>query len=272
MKEAPRYQMWNFINQMHLGYMGKASPPFPIDASNIDAPVEGSFEWKKHSFNYVVDPGLVDVYQLHRFGGDYYGGRKSGLNWLKHQLAMKGYSRPVIIVQHFRWDAVNDEGTDWASWKSDNRRLLNEVLLPYNVIAMCCGHWHNQKSLPTGNTWIARNDMNPPTLQPNRPQPKEIAEIVPGAAHNGYFSLLHGDYITDITTGNLPKLHLNIMHANIYGNPGNKFLWTKGWNKAFAYPDPLYIRGVDVSVPRKKAFPRITESHCCVDCKPREGG
>ncbi|KAH8927824.1 hypothetical protein BT69DRAFT_709505 [Atractiella rhizophila] len=150
-----RYQMWNFINQMH----GSPKAPFKIPALykggwdetgrhlQMDCPLEGSYEWQKYSMNYVVNLGPVDVYQLHVFGGDPRHGRNDGLEWLKRTLAIKGYSRPVIIVQHDLPSETQDQWVDEEATVHETNHLM-EVLLPYNVIAFLVGHNHDQGPCP----------------------------------------------------------------------------------------------------------------------------
>jgi hypothetical protein len=40
----------------------------------------GTYWFQNFSFNYIVNMGLVNVYQLHLFGGDHTHNRKSGLD------------------------------------------------------------------------------------------------------------------------------------------------------------------------------------------------
>ncbi|KAK5651798.1 hypothetical protein OQA88_11665 [Cercophora sp. LCS_1] len=148
-----RHQMWNFINQMHVGYHRTlfsnprakyfaVDPRFPVPPDNIDADPAGTFYFQNYSFSYMIDLGPIDVYQLHLFGGDSYNHRKSGLDSLKHKLASRGYTRPVFIVQHI---PMTIPGTDY--WDDAARDHLLEILRPYNVVGFGVGHWHGAHDL-----------------------------------------------------------------------------------------------------------------------------
>ncbi len=140
-----RDQMWNFVCQMHTGvhwiYV-TTDPVAPVTA--IDADGSGDYHWRKHSFNYKVDLGPVDVYQMHRYGGDSEWGRPDGLDWLRDQLARGGAHRPVIVVQHlpfFDYDVLT------PTWTKQQRDDFLNLLAPYNVIALLTGHIHDSPAL-----------------------------------------------------------------------------------------------------------------------------
>jgi cytolysin (calcineurin-like family phosphatase) len=134
-----RDQMWNFICQMHAGVRvtGYAAPAYPVTA--IDADGDGGYDWGAHSFNYMVDLGPVDVYQMHRYGGDTDDGRSDGMDWLRGRLMRGGPNRPVIIVQHYGFVTLDGH----PIWTEKQRDAFLDVLAPYNVIALLTGHTHD---------------------------------------------------------------------------------------------------------------------------------
>lgn len=136
-----RDQMWNFICQMHAGVVWHkvwARPAYPV--TSIDADGKGGFNWHEHSFNYKVDLGPVDVYQVHRWGGDDAYGRPDGLDWLKRELDRRGPHRPVIIAQHDPFILTDPISPSWTEAQRDK---FLEFLAPYNVIALLTGHIHS---------------------------------------------------------------------------------------------------------------------------------
>ncbi len=139
-----RYQMWNFVCQMHTGVWGQTKPVIPV--TTIDGTGDaGSYCWKEHSLNYCVNLGPVDLFQMHVYGGDRENGRADGLSWLKDQLALRDISRPIIIVQHYSFDITSDEQPNWTKAQRD---AFLAVLEPYNVIALLTGHAHAAGAFP----------------------------------------------------------------------------------------------------------------------------
>lgn len=139
--------MWNFICQKHRGVFTNCvfqwatqptSTPTFIDATRATS--NEVFYWTEHSFNYLVDLGPVDVYQLHVYGGDTEHGRASGMQFLKDNLRSGGPLRPVIVVQHYDFGSFSIP----AWWTETQRDALLNVLEPYNVIAFLMGHEHNR--------------------------------------------------------------------------------------------------------------------------------
>jgi hypothetical protein len=164
-----RWQMWNFITQMHTGNRGIAargdfpskvtckpqpcSPRFPATLMHADGQ---SFDWTQYSFNYMVDLGPVDVYQLHRYGGDNDFGRESGWDWLQQTLKQRGTIRPVIIIQHYTFQFKDIPMPPKPFWNENQRDTLLKLLAPFNVVALLTGHIHE---LPRNWPYKA-NDFN----------------------------------------------------------------------------------------------------------------
>jgi hypothetical protein len=150
--------------------------------------------------NYFVDLGPVDVYQLHRYGGDADWGRETGLDWLKRNLALRGYKRPVIIVQHFLfsdWYEMDTEDSPSGVWTLAKLNHLYEILLPYNVLAVCVGHKHYPQGnlpnmVPVGWDAKERAPFSRPWPNERKTLPssyvkRKLAEIRPGAALDHFF-------------------------------------------------------------------------------------
>ncbi|WP_432981440.1 metallophosphoesterase [Dactylosporangium sp. CA-233914] len=187
-KDFWRDQMWNFICQMHSGVRSGgdyAAAAFPV--TDIDADGDGGFKWREHSFNYRVDLGPVDVYQMHRYGGDSEWGRPDGLEWLRTQLERGGPHRPVIIVQHYPFLWTGDRSPIWTTAQRDD---FLRMLAPYNVIALLVGHIHDGYSF-----------AQPVTIPGTG---KVLREFRPGAAGDyGAFALLRVTPSTlDVVFGN----------------------------------------------------------------------
>jgi cytolysin (calcineurin-like family phosphatase) len=119
----------------------------PVPANNYD----------ELSDNYAWDWGGLHLVQGHRFVGDTQKNVPSSLDWLKRDLqTYASDGRPVILFQHYGWDAFSTERWDPAKvtfdpagsgpphwWSEDNRAELLSILVPYNVIAIFHGHEHD---------------------------------------------------------------------------------------------------------------------------------
>jgi len=120
-------------------------PPLPADNYDVD------------SDNYSWNWGRLHLIQLQRFGGDTRKGAVSGMDWLKQDLAnFAADGRPVVIFQHYGWDAFSTEHWDTAHmtfddqgsgadhwWSEAERTALADVLKSYNVIGLFHGHEHD---------------------------------------------------------------------------------------------------------------------------------
>ncbi|MER9653747.1 metallophosphoesterase [Mesorhizobium sp. M0152] len=105
---------------------------------------------------YSWDWGGLHLVQMHRFAGDTGHGAESSLPWLKQDLATyAGDGRPVILFQHYGWDAFSierwdpakrvydDDGAGAPHWWSENdRKALLATLKGYNVVGIFHGHQH----------------------------------------------------------------------------------------------------------------------------------
>ncbi|MFB2550263.1 metallophosphoesterase [Ensifer soli] len=108
------------------------------------------------SDNYSWDWGGLHLVQLQRFGGDTRKGAVSGLDWLKADLAQTASDgRPVVLFQHYGWDAFSTERWDPARntfddegagdphwWSEAERAALIDAVKGYNVVGIFHGHEH----------------------------------------------------------------------------------------------------------------------------------
>jgi cytolysin (calcineurin-like family phosphatase) len=118
----------------------------PVPATSYDV-VTDAYSW---------DWGRLHLVQMHRFAGDTRKGAIDSLPWLKQDL--QNYAadgRPVILFQHYGWDAFSTERWDpdartfddtgggpphW--WSEAERDAMLAAIAPYNVIAIFHGHEH----------------------------------------------------------------------------------------------------------------------------------
>jgi cytolysin (calcineurin-like family phosphatase) len=119
-------------------------PQVPADSYDVDSDC--------YSWNW----GGLHCVQTHRFAGDTGHGASSGLPWLKQDLAANAADgRPVVLFQHYGWDAFSievwdkarrqydDSGNGVAHWWSEaDRQALLAALKGYNVVAIFHGHQH----------------------------------------------------------------------------------------------------------------------------------
>ena len=122
-----------------------------LDYSNKAASCATNFD--PASRNYSWEWGKYHMVQLNVWAGDTLAGvnnsyipavtdtHASGLPWLIADLAAKvGTSgRPVIIFQHFGWDAFSKNG-QW--WSETDRQSFLDVIKNYNVPMIISGHDH----------------------------------------------------------------------------------------------------------------------------------
>ena len=106
--------------------------------------------------SYSWDWDRLHLVQMHRFAGDTRKGAIDSLPWLKADLAAYAADgRPVILFQHFGWDAFSSEVWDpekrtfddtgggsphW--WSEAEREAVFAAISPYNVVALFHGHQH----------------------------------------------------------------------------------------------------------------------------------
>lgn len=138
-----RREMRDYIEVNHRpGVFFK--PPVPANDYDVDS---DCYSW---------DWGGLHLVQTHRFAGDIGHGAASGLPWLKHNLAtFASDGRPVVLFQHYGWDAFSverwdpakstfdDEGAGPPHWWSEaDRQALLEALHGTNVVGIFHGHQH----------------------------------------------------------------------------------------------------------------------------------
>ena len=121
-----------------------AEAPVPVTSYDV---ITDSYSW---------DWDRLHLVQMHRFGGDTRKGAVDSLPWLKADLAAYAADgRPVILFQHYGWDAFSSEVWDPAKetfddtgggaphwWSEAERDALVATIAPYNVVALFHGHQH----------------------------------------------------------------------------------------------------------------------------------
>lgn len=119
-----------------------------VPAENYDA-MSDSYAWSW---------GGLHLVQLHRFGGDTHRGAQSAIGWLGENLAEHAADgRPVVLFQHYGWDAFSVERWDPAAvtfddqgsgaphwWTQAERQALLDTVQGYNVIGLFHGHEHEK--------------------------------------------------------------------------------------------------------------------------------
>ncbi len=138
-----RREMRDYIEVNHrVGVFFK--PPVPAVDYDIDT---DCYSW---------DWGGLHLVQTHRFAGDTSHGVPSSLPWLKQNLATYAADgRPVVLFQHYGWDAFSIEKWDPAKstfdddgsgkphwWSEADRNALLGATHGYNVIGVFHGHQH----------------------------------------------------------------------------------------------------------------------------------
>lgn len=119
-------------------------PPVPAASYDVDS---DCYSW---------DWGGLHLVQTHRFAGDTGQGAADSLPWLKRDLqANAADGRPVVLFQHYGWDAFSTEVWDPAKhqfdddgggkphwWSEAERQALLSALQGYNVVGIFHGHQH----------------------------------------------------------------------------------------------------------------------------------
>jgi cytolysin (calcineurin-like family phosphatase) len=117
--------MWQYVRSRHQG----KKAPVPVQDFDPD------------SLCYALHWGPLRILQLHRFATDTAYKRKSGLAWLKNQLAVAAASdQHVLLCQHYGFDPF---GLQKRWWSDSDRQQLLVATKPYpNIIGLCHGHSH----------------------------------------------------------------------------------------------------------------------------------
>ncbi|KAI0257987.1 hypothetical protein BC834DRAFT_847899 [Gloeopeniophorella convolvens] len=184
-----RYQMWNPIARMRIGYrqllLPDSNPVYGIPWQNIDSDTgEGTFSYKDHSLNYVIDMGPFDIFQFHRCGGDSDDDRQSGVGWLEGKLEERGPTRPIIIVQHYLFSqTIDTNGSITPAWTSAQRNALLDTLSPYNIVAFLVGHDHSVGAAFNQNAALVRVTLS-------------NMDVLYGTANNGQLTWTSGQNFT----------------------------------------------------------------------------
>lgn len=170
-------------------------PPVPV--TNYD-PMSDCYSW---------DWGGLHLIQLQRFGGDISKGAVDALPWLKQDLASYAADgRPVILFQHYGWDAFSTEVWDASAktfddhgdgpphwWSLQQRQALVDAIKGYTVIGLFHGHQHETAMI------YSRDGLD---------------LFKPKAAYMGGFALVRiTDGFMDVVLGEAGKGHGEVVFA-----------------------------------------------------------
>ncbi len=157
--------------------------------------------------------GGLHLVQTHRFAGDTNKGARSGLPWLRQDLADNaGDGRPVVIFQHYGWDSFSIEKWDPAAktfdeegegpphwWSDQERQAMVSALTGYNVIGIFHGHQHE-------TAMIYRRDG--------------LDLFKPKASYLGGFALIHvTDTAMDVVLAEATDVAGNVRFTNAFSKP-----------------------------------------------------
>ncbi|MGN6550487.1 MAG: metallophosphoesterase [Pararhizobium sp.] len=116
-------------------------------------------DYDPYSDNYAWDWDNLHLVQAQRFAGDTRKGAVDSLPWLRQDLeAYAADGRPVILFQHYGWDAFSvgrwdparhrfdPQGLGPSRWWTDGERAeLLEAIADFNVIGIFHGHQHDRE-------------------------------------------------------------------------------------------------------------------------------
>lgn len=122
--DARRADMWGWIASRY----GGEKPAVPVIA------------YDKNSGCYAWNLGGALAVMTHTFAGDSSCGRPAAWRWLRDLLRQHAANgRPVLLFQHYSLDPF---GTQPRWWTKQDQETLAEILKPYHVIGIFCGHSH----------------------------------------------------------------------------------------------------------------------------------
>lgn len=137
------FPVWIGLGNHDFGDEGKATRLLDYVKTRHGGkkPAVPPLEFDPASDCYAFECGGALVVQLHRHAADTAGGAKaSGLPWLQALLAKRaGDGRPVILCQHYGFDAFGKEPR-W--WTEQDRKEFLQALQGYNIAGLFHGHSH----------------------------------------------------------------------------------------------------------------------------------
>lgn len=123
--QSNRERMWKYVEARHQG----EKAPVPVHDFHAD------------SLCYALHWGPLRILQLQRFVTDTGYQKKTGIPWLKKQLAAAATAKQhVLLCQHYGFDPF---GLQNRWWTDTDRQQLLDAIHPYsNIIGLCHGHSH----------------------------------------------------------------------------------------------------------------------------------
>lgn len=160
---------WLWSRSRHVPPLDVFVDPTILDVEPIPYPVYaglGNHDWDVGSlqggeatllrYNRRVMPGCFGVTSFHEPSGNYswnwgrlhlvqlneWAGRRdpSGLDWLRNDLERVGPEAPVLLFQHYGFDAFSRQ-PQW--WTSADRSAFLDLVCDYNVLGVVSGHTHH---------------------------------------------------------------------------------------------------------------------------------
>ncbi|MCP5536696.1 MAG: hypothetical protein H7A51_10780 [Akkermansiaceae bacterium] len=169
-----RETMWRYVTSRHQGKMA----PVPVRDFDPD------------SLCYALHWGPLRILQLQRFATDTVYKRKSGLPWLKKQLAAAATAgQHVLLCQHYGFDPFGLQKRWWT--ERDRQQLLDATKPHPNIIGLCHGHSHATGLYKQDHLRILRcNNMGWELDAGNKDGHGSFAVV---HASHGHFNLVHVD-------------------------------------------------------------------------------
>lgn len=153
----------------------------------------------------------------------------TGYNWLLNDLLtyVGNSGKPVIVMQHFEYESVND-GPGGIEWNRADRLRFKDLLAPYNVPLILAGHAH-QADVYTVDalTKLPTDGSLPPAVYAYRDEMPESAVVVRPGSTNGdkNFAYRNGSYV-------VARVNNNQIRFNLRGkvNDNDSYQWRDTWN------------------------------------------
>ncbi len=181
-----------------LGHSGYCVCPLDIAEDVATRSRTTDANYTSSGSTYAWDWGDVRFYQAGLYGSsdasfdfikadlETYRGEKSG-----------NIGKPVVIVQHYCVTPRVDLCQSSRWWSRGSKEKLFKALLPYNVVAMITGHYHNPTKARWGHDWAARDKELDLVLDRER----RIPTFIVGATLDGRYAEFQIDYDAETRNG-----------------------------------------------------------------------
>jgi hypothetical protein len=140
-------------------------------------------------------------------------------------------------VQHFNIAQDFDD----SFWSVDDKNKMLEVLMPYNLIAICTGHQHLPVGLLPGRIPMV-NMMDSVVIGAWTREPGYIPELRPGGALVTDFALVR---VAAPASGE--GISMDVLYGTLEPSPSKPLQWMRGWNLTKTANQQLYVAKFKVS-------------------------